>query len=101
MLRKLRNISGNLSAGSLLIFGPTQLSRGVAGPHGIGGWSFSTSFVFLSAILHVFVIVICCFGLGIRDPWKWYKESSMRAQRAAYERAEVLAALDPDGPSWE
>ena len=49
---------------------------------------------FLTAILHISVIVLCCFGLGIRHPWSWYKASGMRAQRAAYERVE---SLDDEG----
>ena len=45
---------------------------------------------FLTAISHISVIILCCFGLGIRHPWTWYKASSMRAQRAAYERMAPL-----------
>jgi hypothetical protein len=81
----------NLRAGSpisLLISTGAQLSRGAPTPHGIGPPPFQFDFVFFTAILHISVIILCCFGLGIRDPWTWYKESSVRAQRAAYERAE-------------
>ena len=75
---------------SLLISTGTQLSRRAPTPHSIGPPPFQFDFVFLIAILHISVIILCCFGLGIRDPWTWYKESSIRAQRAAYERAESL-----------
>lgn len=37
-------------------------------------------FTALTAFLHISVIILCCFGLGIDHPWAWYRESSMRAQ---------------------
>jgi hypothetical protein len=37
-------------------------------------------FAALTAFLHISVIILCCFGLGIHHPWTWYRESSMRAQ---------------------
>ena len=73
---------------SLLISTGAQLSRGAPTPHSIGPPPFQLDFVLLTALLHMSVIVLCCFGLGIRHPWTWYKESSIRAQRAAYEPVE-------------
>ena len=29
----------------------------------------------------IIIVVICCVGLGIRHPWKWFTESGMRGQR--------------------
>lgn len=85
----------NLPVGSpigLLISGGTQLLRGAPMIHRVGGLPFQFDFVFVSVILHMSVIILCCFGLGIHDPWTWYKQSSIRAQRAAYERADALDA---------
>jgi len=89
----------NLPAGSaisLLISTGTYLSRGAPTPHSIGPPSFQFDFVFLTVILHISVIIFCCFALGIRDPWAWYRESSMRAQRAAYERADSFEEPSPN-----
>jgi hypothetical protein len=34
----------------------------------------------------IFVIVVVALSLGIRNPWKWFRESSMRGQRARDEK---------------
>ena len=42
--------------------------------------------------LHMLVILICCFGIGIQHPWKWYTENSMRGQRILAEEEDSGAA---------
>jgi hypothetical protein len=37
----------------------------------------------------IIIIIVCALALGIRNPWKWFKESSMRSQRKADERADA------------
>lgn len=42
--------------------------------------------------VHMLVILICCFGIGIQHPWKWYTESSMRGQRILADEEDRRAA---------
>jgi hypothetical protein len=78
---------GVLSAGAEPVVPPIQFNASSLISLLTSGVIGALVFVFLMAILHVSVIILCCFGLGIRDPWTWYKQSSMRAQKRAYERA--------------